>query len=141
MISVESTLLHHLGRVHKYKSPFCCMICWKDEEISVGGCILSATDKNPSNLKSHFQKRHLELYKSMSKKKNIPDCSSALSQHAVVLKKHSIPSSTFAAEHANGLMYKFFNSCNVAIQNSSNDYLRRYTDYIIEHSTAFKSTK
>jgi hypothetical protein len=136
--------------VAAYKHPTMCMLCWNNSSKKVLDGVISTNNYNPSNCITHIVNMHTkseapyikfpnEVVISLDHHQSTQVTIGSGSGSTASKKKNYGTPSKYACEKANGLLYKFFNSANIAIRQANNEFLHDYTRYLIGNANILQS--
>ncbi len=137
---VEYPSLEHFEGI---TSPIICMFCWNDLTKDTKSCIRSSPKFNVSNISTHLTNQHkgenlkLKDAGGVSEKEK----TSIISDSSAIIINPSTSTAAAINEKCNTLLYKFFNSANIAIRQSENPFLNDFLKYVTQHIPAFKGKK
>jgi hypothetical protein len=131
------------------------MICWNNLEKKVIEGLISTNNYNPSNCITHIINMHKKedapaikfpedvVIRMENPTMDNPSTSSLVTESTstVATKKQYGTPGKYACEEANSILYKFFNSANIAIRQANNEYLHEYSRYLIENAGVLQSQK
>jgi hypothetical protein len=128
-----------------------CMLCWNNSEKKVIDGVISTTNYNPSNCITHIVNMHSkedaphikfpeDVVINVDNRSVASTFANEGSGRNSIQKSYGTPVK-YACEQANGILYKFFNSANIAIRQANNKHLHEYTRFIIENSSLWQSKK
>jgi hypothetical protein len=112
--------------------------------------LISTNNYNPSNCITHILHMHtkedcpkITFPKDVVITMDNPSTKSMvteISKTSSTRKQYGTPSK-YACEKANGILYKFFNSANIAIRQANNEHLHEYSRYLIENAGVLQLQK
>jgi hypothetical protein len=125
------------------------MFCWNNSIKKLIDRVISTNNYNPSNCIAHIVNVHSKseapYIKFPSKVMvNLDHHTSTMvtvSSGSVTSRKQYGTPYKYACEKANGLLYKFFNSANIAICQASNEFLHEYTSFVLDNAKVLQSQR
>lgn len=122
------------------------MLCWNDTSKDVRSCIFGSNNYNITNIQTHLMNQHKS--EKLNLKDNdrgeevnntIIDLVSSNTGGGLAMKSSTAPS--VVLDKIYSLLYKFFNSANIAIKQADNKFLNDLLQYIIENGHLLKGKK
>ena len=121
------------------------MLCWNNPEYTLLDGIILTKDYNPSNLKSHVNHVHNAtesplFFSDVSTITNSVIPTNEKSQSSMLLFQQN-PGIIATPQVALSYLYQFFNEANVAIQQTNNENLKTFIDYLLEYGAQLRIKK
>lgn len=128
------------------------MACFRNPQVALEFAVLSTYKHNPYNAENHLRSVHTkdelpEYYRvGAQQKKLFPvkgECLTLLNQMKIDPHNITTPSKQMSSVIAKGneLLYKFFNTANIAVYQADNAHLQAFASHMVDNAQVYKQRK